>query len=207
MDNLPTTTTDEKPDRFLQFKALWGDLSDYYRRYGGLWAVVVSPYTLGAGFITAACWGSWRASSWPEGPIAVLPALLGFSLAAYALLLAFGDERFRAFLAEEQFDDGGMKVPNDNVLLGMSAIFLHFIIVQALALLLAIVANAHPLTAYGGVVATTNVWFHWGRNAFACFGYFLFLLSLATAVAAALNIYHATRLYVLFKAAERSKTS
>jgi hypothetical protein len=193
-----------KLDPWFQFKALGSDLCDYYKRYGGWFAIIFSPYTVMAIVITVLCWGAWRLSSWPEAPLSVLPALLGFSLAAYALLLAFGDERFRAFLAEETFDKDSLSVPNDNVLLGMSAIFLHFIFIQVLALLLAVVANGHPGTAFGGSALTTQKLWHLSRDVYAFVGYFAFVLSLMTALAAALNIYHATRMYVLFKAFDRS---
>lgn len=175
------------------------DLADYFRRFGGLTAVLLSPYTLMAALITAACWGDWRSSAWPDTPLATLPALLGFSLAAYALLLAFGDENFRAFLAEENVSEPGTDVPADNVLLGISAIFLHFIVVQVVALLMAVVAKAHPLATYGGIAATQSHCLHLLRNIYAAVGFFAFVLSLATALAAALDIFHSTRWYVLFK--------
>jgi hypothetical protein len=181
---------------------MFSDLADYFRRFGGLPAVMFSPYTLVAALITAVCWGDWRSSGWADAPLAMLPALLGFSLAAYALLLAFGDENFRAFLAEEHASQSRTDVPEDNVLLGISAIFLHFIVIQVVALLMAVVAHAHPLTTFGGIDATQNHYLHTLRNIFAAIGFFTFVLSLATALAAALDIFHSTRWYVLFKGAQ-----
>ena len=185
-----------------QYAGMLEDLRDYFRRYGGVKALLTSPYTLVATFVTVVCWGSWRSANWPDLALSVLPALLGFTLAAYALLLAFGDERFRAFLAEQQAEATGTAVPEDNALLGISAIFLHFIVVQVVAILLAIVAISHPLSAFGGRAAAHNGVLHALRNVYAFLGFYSFVLSLALALAAGLDIFHATRWYVLFKAVD-----
>jgi len=183
---------------------MFADLSDYFRRYGGIKAFALSPYTLAALLITVVCWGSWRVGSWPDTPLTILPALLGFTLAAYALLLAFGDEKFRAFLAEQQSDFVGTNVPGDNALLGISAIFLHFVVVQVVALVLAVIANSHPLATFGGLQATEHSLLHVLRNLYAFVGFFSFVLSLALALAAGLAIFHSARWYVLFKGVEAS---
>jgi hypothetical protein len=166
--------------------------------------VATSPYSHFALVVTLICAGAWLSTSWSDLPLAVLPSLLGFSLAAYALLLAFGDDQFRSFLALPSSDP--QKANDPALLLKVSAIFLHFLVIQIAALTLAIIGHAHPSVTFGlafgawiGADVFQSFWFHVARNAFAFVGFFTFILSIATALAAALNIYHATKWYVEFK--------
>lgn len=190
---------------FSDYTGLASDLVNYFRRYGGFRAILRSPYTLISVIITALCFGTWRTTEWSDLPLSIIPALLGFSLAAYALLLAFGDEQFRAFLAERDASEAGANVATDNVLLGTSAIFLHFIIVQALALIFAVVAHSHPARTFLTATFQHTIAAHAARYILAFIGFYLFILSLAMSVAAGINIFHATVWYVLFKDDQRKK--
>ena len=198
-----SSNTPPKDGFFVRYCDMWSDFADYFRRYGGIREVVRSPYVLISVLITAACWGSWRGSDWQEMPLAVLPALLGFTLAAYALLLAFGDERFRAFLASVATSDVDKNAADNNALLLISAVFVHFIVIQVAALLLAVVAHTHPLLAFGGISATQIPCLHALRNAYAFVGFVFFVLSIAMALVTGLNIYRATTWYVRFKEIEK----
>jgi hypothetical protein len=82
-----------------EYADFFGDLSSYFAVYGGWPKIIYSPYTHAALFVTLLCWSKWHGANWTATPLAVLPALLGFTLAAYALFLGFGDESFRKFLA------------------------------------------------------------------------------------------------------------
>jgi hypothetical protein len=82
-----------------EYRFVCQDLFDYFQRYGSWAAVARSPYTHLAVVVTACSYPLWMHGTWSDVPLQVLPNLLGFALAAYALLLAFGDERFRSFLA------------------------------------------------------------------------------------------------------------
>jgi len=107
-----------------EYGDFWKDARSYYICYGGFWKIVWSPYTHGAVLVTILCIGKVLDGTWMITPLAVLPALLGFTLAAYALLLGFGDEAFRKFLARTgrraEDKDG---TDRDSTLMGVSAIF------------------------------------------------------------------------------------
>jgi hypothetical protein len=146
----------------------------------------------------------WQTREWSDLPLQVLPNLLGFALAAYALLLAFGDDKFRAFLAVRQSRRATVDQFQDSLLLKVSAIFLQFVLIQIIALLLAIVSHAHILSTLQGITPISSATYHsWAvhliRNVYAAFSFFMFVLSITTSASAAFNIYHATRWYVDYK--------
>lgn len=181
-----------------EYRSVAKDIGDYIRCYGGISRMVLAPYAHAALLGTLACYGIWTSNRWFDLPLAVLPALLGFTLAAYALLLGFGDDRFRSFLAERDPEEpaGTRGDPYaHNLLLRISAIFLHFVVVQIVALTLAIFASSHPLASLHVHVK----WAYVARTGVAFAGFFMFALSISSSLLAALNIFHATRWYVQFK--------
>ena len=121
---------------------------NYWKSYGGAGAVISSPYFVFALFVSVACAGLWTGENWWDLPVSVLPNLIGFTLAGYAILLAFGDRRFLQILAnaQEAGDDGSR-----SGFMQVSATFMHFLLVQILALLLAIFAKSRP----------TSTWLWW----------------------------------------------
>lgn len=181
-----------------EYASVFSDLRDYVVYYGGVWRMLLAPYAHAALLGTVVCYGIWHGRLWYETPLQVLPSLLGFTLAAYALLLGFGDDRFRSFLAERDPNEPGTQRGDPfstNLLLRVSSIFLHFVVVQIVALTMAIVASSHPLAAWHLHVS----WAGAARISFAFIGFFMFALSLSSSLLAALNIFHATKWYVRFK--------
>lgn len=104
------------------------------RNYGGWPKIWRSIYARLAVVITLACWGTWTKADWWSLVLGVTPNLLGFTLSAFALLLAFGDERFRQFLAKAGGDGPGL-------LNELAATFLIFVVVQITALIGAVVCR------------------------------------------------------------------
>jgi hypothetical protein len=75
-----------------------------------------------------------QGGDWGSKTLSVVPNLLGFSLSGFAILLAIGSEKFQRVLARA----GGAERP---VLVNISTSFVHFILVQAAALLFAITCD------------------------------------------------------------------
>lgn len=180
------------------------DLRLYVSEYGGLRKVALSPYTHLAIITTIVCFAKWHGENWTAIPLAVLPALLGFTLAAYALLLGFGDESFRALLALNDLpEEPSQGATKGNMLMGVAAVFLHFVVIEVVALICAIVGEATPLSAFGLSAAAAKVLalIHipsgvTPHRIFAFCGLLAFNLSVFTALAAALNIFHVVGWYV-----------
>ncbi|MDR6095985.1 hypothetical protein [Stenotrophomonas sp. SORGH_AS_0321] len=76
----------------------------------------------------------WTKPGWWELPQSILPNLLGFSLAGYAIFLSFGSEAFRLFLS-------GVEVGKASAFVSLTTTFMHFVVLQVLALLLSLVAD------------------------------------------------------------------
>lgn len=174
-----------------QYKGLFADLAAINRIYGGLWSIGCSPYLHAAILISLICAPFWMVPGWWDLPISVLPNLVGFTLGGYAILLAFGDEGFKIALSGSSSDKA-------SPYLGASATFAHFISVQILALILAIIAKSGVFTYFpcqladkiNNIVdldALTHV--VWGL-CFTVFTYALTLLGAAT-----IAIFHLTGWY------------
>lgn len=190
-----------------EYEYVFHDVFDYFRRSGSWGALLCSPFTHLALVVAILSGTFWHAKDWSELPLQVLPNLLGFALAAYALLLAFGDDKFRAFLAVRQSQRKTVDPFHDSLLLKVSAIFLQFVLIQILALLLAIIGHVHPLSTLHAATAIPDAVYaslpvRAARDCFAAFSFFVFVLSITTSASAAFNIYHATRWYVDYKVHE-----
>jgi hypothetical protein len=118
-----------------EFKPFWTDLKDYASYFGPVESVFLSPYFIFSVlmtfivFIFADEYVSWQAYA-----IDIVPDMLGFSIAGYAILISFGDDKFRKFLAKTK--PNGSK---HSLLLLLNGTFLHFIIIQVVSLFVAVI--------------------------------------------------------------------
>lgn len=157
----------------------------YWKAYGGCRSLVMSPYLHLALLLLFITFHFWFYDKWWEQSISVLPNLLGFSLGGFAMFLGFGDEKFRAVLAEPDDEDSDGVTPY----ISLCASFVHFIIVQFLALLSAIVARSldfHldlPIYLFAVVKAGD------------CIGYLFFLYSITSMIAATMAVFRTCSWY------------
>src|SRR5437879_3044809 len=73
--------------------------SVYWRAYGGLRALLRSPYFHGALLLTALLSPAWTSGAWWSNVLQVLPNIVGFSIGGYAIWLGFGDEKFKQLIS------------------------------------------------------------------------------------------------------------
>jgi hypothetical protein len=185
---------------FKQYKSVAGIFSDYWHAYGGIVKLLTSPY-LHTAFVllllTAPSWsGIWDTGSkvgegWWDQSIAVLPNLLGFTLGGFAIFIGFGDEKFRALLAEPA-SEGAV---NDYV--ALCAHFVHFIAVQAVALIVAIAVKSFQF--YSPIADPIRDWLPCLNATVGAFGYLLFLYALTSVLAATMHVFRIARLYSVFQ--------
>lgn len=175
-----------------QYKGVGKALRMYWDVYGGASALATSPFFHGAILLMLLCLPLWWGGAWWERSIAVLPSVLGFSIAAFTLMLGVGDEAFRRRLGLQR------RTEKPSTLTNTSASLLHFIVVQIVALSIALVASARPmqfLIEHGFL--SNGLHLVIVAKAFRAFGFFLLCYALFTALAATLSIF---RLATLFSA-------
>ncbi len=172
----------KKKDHFKIYKNVKDSIVLYWHYYGGLEALLKTPYLHFAILTSLSCFPIWSKTvtpSWYNLPIAALPSLLGFTLGGYAILLAFGNEKFLMILCARDDDD-------PSPFMNVNGAFVHFIVVQAIALFSSIVAMSWEIKT----------------GFFAFIGFTLFLYSLLTGVAAAFAILRLGKWYDIFLAKE-----
>jgi F0F1-type ATP synthase assembly protein I len=168
-------------------------LGRYWSAYGGWRAVIRSPYLHLSLILLAITTHFWLTSPWWEQPLVVVPSLLGFSLGGLAMLLSFGNTKFQTFISVR--DSGEHSEPS--ALITTSASFVHFMLAQLLALLVAICFKSLDFyvpwpASFRAVMVACNV-------LFSAIGYLIFLYSILTMIAAVLAVFRMTSWFETFQ--------
>jgi hypothetical protein len=163
--------------------------SRYWTVYGGARALLRSPYFHLSAAVLVLTTNFWLRKEWWDQVFSVMPNLLGFTLGGFAVFLGFGDEKFRALLAEP--DDEAPEEPT--LYLQLCSTFVHFVLVQSLALLCAVIAKG------------LDFWFPWSEDARravdvaravgGAVGYWIFLYALCTVIAVTMHVFRIAALY------------
>jgi hypothetical protein len=178
-----------------RWKATGADFYQYWSLYGRWSGLVTSPFFVAAVILTVICAPFWWDSSWWSLSTSLIPAILGFSVAAFALLMSIGDDSFK--LRFGQVRPGRKK----SALSSVSTAFFHSIVVQILALGLALVGGARILSAFLAfvpdamqheIVAIPLVV---AAKSFRALGFLFVAYSLTSSLAAAMTIYRLSRIY------------
>lgn len=160
----------------------------YWISYGGWSAALGSPYLWISILLTALLSPLWLRPDWWSTVLNVMPNVLGFSIGGFAIFLAFGDEGFRHMIGGREVDDGD---DEPTPYLQFSATFLHFIVVQVLAILVSLCAKSFYL-----IELSNNSNFR-GLNEVIrpiwwCFGLGLFCYAILSAFATGMAIFRLT---------------
>lgn len=160
----------------------------YWNTYGGWRALLSSPYLHVAFFLLFLTHHQWMSRDWWDQSLAILPNLLGFSLGGFAIFLGLGDEQFRAILAEK-----GEGESNSAYTL-VSATFVHFILIQALGIVFALLAKS---LAYQPAWLPNDymIYFSFITPIFWGIGYLFLLYAITSMVAVVMAIFRCTKWY------------
>jgi hypothetical protein len=157
-----------------QYSALWKELREYWKAYGGWGALCTSPYLWASYALSLLTQlskdGDWI---WYVSSISILPNLVGFSLGGYAVMLAFGDRRFQDAVR------GKRKNKDTSPYLRISASMNHFVVMQLIALIYALISSSLELK----------------NGAYAFIGIWLLVYALVLGVSATLSIFFMSRMY------------
>lgn len=108
------------------------NLDDYRDYFGPFKDIIYTPYCHFSLILSLAI-STYRPdnASWADTALKVFPSLLGFSMGGYAVIITFGDEKFRKFLAKYCTGD------NQPFLFSINGVFIHLIACQTLSIFLA----------------------------------------------------------------------
>ncbi|MDD2466143.1 MAG: hypothetical protein PHI97_19255 [Desulfobulbus sp.] len=151
------------------YKAIYKIFRRYWRVYGGFKSLVYSPYLHLSILLFLLTWPFWdfeKDGAWFDFVLAITPSMLGFTLGGYAILLAFGNEAFQKAISGDDHD-------GSSPFITIIAAFTNFLILQIIALLLAIVFKAW------GVIFGPLAWL----------GFLVFLYSVSSALAAVMAVF------------------
>lgn len=171
-------------------------LKRYWLAYGGFSALWRSFYLHSALVLLALTFNTWAApvcqpggscSFWWEQSIGVLPNLLGFTLGGFAIFIGFGDEKFKNELAAPEPSS------EPSVYLTLCATFVHFILVQVLALIFAVVAKSWWF--YTEWMDPVRDALPWMNGVAGAIGYGLFLYAITSVVAATMQVFRIAGMY------------
>lgn len=193
---------DERYSAELQYRSAGEAWSQYWQAYGAGPGVTRSPYLHAAILLSVIMAPLWIQAGWWSDVIAILPSVLGFSIAALAMLMSFGDERFRALVARA----GGTTPTYVRVI----ASFVHFIVVQTIALIAALVCKAwsfHLPTWLARALADSGVFTVASFLKYALWGiaFTIFTYALMCALSATLYIFRLIMIFVTVTRATREQ--
>jgi len=170
-----------------QFTSLAESLNSYFRAYGGWKAVRTSPMTWLSVIITALNYHRWISSEWIDLTYSLVPSLLGFSLGTYSILFSIVTARMRRTMSELKGDTG------DSYLAIVNSTFFHFIFVQILAMMWAMVFDSHLGSDLQKIIQYESDLFSLfssgARYLASYIGFFLLTYSFLLTLSAALAVY------------------
>jgi hypothetical protein len=120
---------------FRQYGGLAFAIKTYWKDYGGWKDVIQSPILHVSILLSVAAYFSLIILDWRTLTIGMMPTILGFSLAAYAITFSLMGSKMHVALARAQ--DGSGKP----LVISVNATFFHNVFIQALALSFAVLSN------------------------------------------------------------------
>jgi len=169
-------------------------IGDYWFAYGGWRALLKSEIFWLSLMLAVVSMRIWKSANWWQIVIETVPTLLGLSLAALTLFLGVGSEEFRTWLA------GRESVGDVSPFKKTAAVFVHFLVIQATALLMAFLASAiYAYPVLCGFEEANN----FARPIFWALGYFFFIYALFTILAAAFAVFEVVHWFDEFVTAKK----
>lgn len=163
-----------------------------FRMYGGISVFFKSIYVWISVLVTAVTWRSSLSGLWVEYSVSILPNIIGFSIAAVAIITVIGDDGFRRRMSRVNTLN-----KEESDLTVMLSSFIWFILIQITAIFFAIIFSSKPFT-FACHLWTNNciAWNYYTNAIFSFLGMFLFVYSLFLVIASVFMTFHLFRLYI-----------
>lgn len=161
---------------------LW---AEFWSLYGGIRSLITSIYFGCAIIITTFSFGLWIKPGWWDIVIGAIPTLLGFTLAGLAVFMSM-DSGFSKVIA------GGSKPKSPSPFLSLISSFVHFILVQAIALIYALISKSLNFT-----LSNMPEWYYRAMSfmtpAAGAVGFLIFIYAITLVVAATFSIFRSSK--------------
>lgn len=171
-------------------------LGSYWNSYGGFSALLRSPFLHLAFLVTFLSYNEWLYNEWWEYPIEILPNLIGFTLGGYAILLAFSDQRFLDLIRGHEEEEDAI-----SLYMGLNSSFVHFLLLQIFALLIAIVWASSPIKSgqlydlFPVCLPELSTAVYYIICFFNMLGFLIFIYAITAGLAAILSIFQIAKAY------------
>lgn len=162
------------------------DFRRYWGAYGGLPALLQSPYVHIAIVFTGLSRPWLTSLAWIDDCLAIVPSILGFSLGAFAIFLAFSDSGFLTLITAKL----GKANEKSSLYLQLSGMFAHFMMVQTVAIFIALIGRSLHIPGDDPP---------WAVQTFSGIGYFAFTYALLTVLASAFSLLRFASVYEKFR--------
>ncbi|MHB8370774.1 MAG: hypothetical protein ACYDBP_13995 [Leptospirales bacterium] len=170
---------------FNNYKNLFDIIHRYWSAYGGFRAFLSSPYFHASLGMCLLLKHYWMEKPWWETTLSVLPSVLGFTLAGFTIWLGFGDEKFRSSLMVGK--------DKRSHYMSVCATFAHFVIIQIIAILLAVMALAYRLSIPKTPFSLELL--NYIKIILRFLGFWFFIYAIFTALAATLAVFRTATWY------------
>lgn len=147
--------------------AFFAEVNGYWKAYGGFKAIIRSRWMWLSILLTSALYPLWSLQDWSSLVLGILPSLLGFSIGSMAIIFVFPSTALFKFIAWE----------GNSYYIEIAARFVHFVLIQLTAILLALFAHTYHLMIF---------------NFLGCL---FFIYALATAAATVFSLFGMAQLY------------
>lgn len=111
----------------------------YIKYYGGWKELFGSIYFKRSIILGLILFPLWSKAYWWDIVLNMIPSIIGFSLAGYAILLTFGNEEFLKLIRGKHVEDNLDEV---SPYMELSSTFFHFLFIQILALFSALILKS-----------------------------------------------------------------
>lgn len=187
-----------------QYIGLHKVFKKYWSVYGKWRALLCSPFLHASTFLTILCAPMWWNANWWERSLGIVPSILGFSIAGFALLLGVGTDRFKLLIATRDPKKAY------STLTTTSASFFHFILLQVASVVIALIASGRPIAWLADLFPYLNLRSSLilliASKTFRFMGFFLLSYALLTSVAASLSIFRLSTVFSKFASLQQRGT-
>ncbi|MBL9007274.1 MAG: hypothetical protein JNJ46_23655 [Myxococcales bacterium] len=179
---------------FEQWRGVIKAFRFYWNAYGGLGAFFSSPYCHIALVITVITKNYWLSNCWFDQALSIVPSLLGFTLAAYTIILTIGNDQFRRILASIFYPENSSppkteKTDSPSVLMVNSTVFFHVLFIQMITTVSSVLCKEYRLSTH--IVDQVKGPFPvaWWSITMHGIAYFFYILSLLLILAACVCVF------------------